>query len=87
MNSALKEPNDEHARSAIEFVLEHGASCCTAFANNTRLRSFMYKRMHVKCLLHYIRVYKMNKARCVVRGGEGGEEGRVWGKPFVDIGL
>lgn len=57
-DSALKEPNGEHARSAIEFVLEHGASCCTAFANNTRLRSFMYKRMHVKCLLRYIRVYK-----------------------------
>lgn len=46
-DSALKEPNGEHARSAIEFVLEHGASCCTAFTNNTRLRSFMYK-MHAR---------------------------------------
>lgn len=86
-DSALKELNDEHARSAIEFVLEHGAPCCTAFTNNTRLRSFMYKRMHIKYPLRYIRVYKMNKARCVMRGGEGARRGSVWGNPFVDTGL
>lgn len=76
MDSALKEPNGEHARSSIEFVLEHGASCCTAAFTNkiSRLRSFMYNRMHIKYLLCYTRVYKMNKARCVVKGGE---EGRV----------
>lgn len=51
--------SDKHARSAIEFVLEHGAPCCTAFTNNTRLRSFMYKRMHIKCLL--LRIYASTK--------------------------
>jgi hypothetical protein len=51
-DSAQKEPNDEHARSAVEFVLEHGASCCTAFTNNTRLRSFMFKHMHIKYIYY-----------------------------------
>lgn len=76
---ALKEFNGEHARSVIKFVLERGAPCCTAFTNNTRYyaRSSISACVLNVSLLGYIRVYKKNKARRVVRGGEGGEEGET----------
>lgn len=40
--SALKEFNGEHARNVIKLVVEHSASCSTAFTNNTRYYAFVH---------------------------------------------
>ena len=70
----LKEPNGEHARSAIEFVFEHDTSCCNAFTNNIRLRSFMYINA---CVLSIYATYASTKWTRqnvwweMVRGGGG----------------